>query len=179
MTTKNCRCEVRAVPKRSAERAFALAAFLLRGLLAGAVVSSEWRRRAETAAISSIAALKAASFALEGLLKPLIFRTNCREALRTLPVGHGWIEVEEVFDVSAHAQIIGRVWLGCPPSLPKTCKVFDSGSLSLDFACEVCPGAFFSEMVCQVFRARAIKAYRGPWRRIDGGTTRSSNHGRA
>lgn len=30
--------------------------------------------------MSSTAEVKAASFALEGLLKPLIFRTNCRAA---------------------------------------------------------------------------------------------------
>jgi hypothetical protein len=68
-----------AVPKRSAERAFALAASSSR-FFGSAVVSREWRRRAETAAISSMAKLKEASFALEGLLKPLIFRTNCSEA---------------------------------------------------------------------------------------------------
>ena len=70
-----------AVPKRSAERAFALAASSSR-LFGGAVVSSEWRRRAQTDATSSMAWLKEASFALEGLLKPLIFRTNWIEASR-------------------------------------------------------------------------------------------------
>jgi hypothetical protein len=70
-----------ASPNRSADRAFALAASSSR-LLGGAVVSSEWRRRVQTAATSSMAVLKEASLALEGLLKPLIFRTNCREASR-------------------------------------------------------------------------------------------------
>src|ERR1700761_1335594 len=33
--------------------------------------------------MASMAALKAGSFALDGLLKPLILRTNCRDAART------------------------------------------------------------------------------------------------
>src|SRR5262249_16306334 len=49
----------------------------------GAVVSSACRRRVETSATSSIAAMNAASFALEGFLKPLIFLTNCTDAART------------------------------------------------------------------------------------------------
>jgi hypothetical protein len=66
----------------SAERAFALAASSSR-FLGDAVVSRECRRRVEIAAISSIAARKVASLALEGLLKPLIFLTNWSEAART------------------------------------------------------------------------------------------------
>src|SRR5947199_6830327 len=81
MTTKEQARLSQAVPKRSAERAFALAASSSR-LLGAAVVSSEWRRRVQTAATSSMAVLKAASFALEGLLKPLIFRTNWSDASR-------------------------------------------------------------------------------------------------
>lgn len=63
-------------------RALALAASssLLRG---GAVVARDASRREETAATSSTAVRKAASLALEGLLKPLIFLTNWREAACT------------------------------------------------------------------------------------------------
>src|SRR6266853_866546 len=50
--------------------------------LGGAVVSSEWTRRAATAVISSTADKNEFSFALDGLLKPLIFLTNCSEAAR-------------------------------------------------------------------------------------------------
>src|SRR3569833_635975 len=49
---------------------------------AGEFVSSDTRRRADEAATSSMAARKAASLAFEGLLNPVIFRTNCREAAR-------------------------------------------------------------------------------------------------
>src|SRR5215471_5749344 len=66
-------------PKRWAARVLALAASASR-FLGGAAVSSEPRRRLETAAISSIAAWNAASLALDGLWKPVILRTNCREA---------------------------------------------------------------------------------------------------
>jgi hypothetical protein len=50
--------------------------------LGGTLVSNECRSLAETRAISSIAARKAASFALDGWLKPLIFRTNWSAAAR-------------------------------------------------------------------------------------------------
>jgi hypothetical protein len=65
-------------PNRSAARALAFAASTARSL-GGALVSSSWRRRAETAAISSTAARKRAWFIFDGLWIPLIFRTNCRE----------------------------------------------------------------------------------------------------
>src|SRR5690348_7609988 len=65
----------------SAAGAFAVAACSSR-FLGGAVVSSARRRRAETPATSSMAARKAASFAFDGLVKPLIFLTNCSEAAR-------------------------------------------------------------------------------------------------
>src|SRR6266852_8876687 len=68
-------------PKRAAARAFALAASSSR-FFGGALVSSERRRRPEMSATSSIAARNAASFAFEGLLKPLIFLTNWSEAAR-------------------------------------------------------------------------------------------------
>src|SRR5947209_19927834 len=66
-------------PKRWADRALAFTASSARFFL-GAVVSSDRRRRAETPAISSIAASNAPSLLLDGLLKPLIFRTNWRDA---------------------------------------------------------------------------------------------------
>ncbi|MFZ1887674.1 MAG: hypothetical protein WAU33_06560 [Candidatus Binataceae bacterium] len=68
-------------PNLSAARAFAFAASSSR-FLDGALVSSEWRRRADMPAISSIAFMKVASFAFEGLLKPLIFLTNWSDAAR-------------------------------------------------------------------------------------------------
>jgi hypothetical protein len=48
-----------------------------------AVVSSDASSRVAQAAISSMAAAKAASFAFDGLANPLIFRTNCSDAART------------------------------------------------------------------------------------------------
>src|SRR6266849_8673663 len=68
-------------PNLSAARAFALAASSSR-FLGGALVSSERRRRVEIPAISSTAAINEASFAFDGLLKPLIFLTNCSDAAR-------------------------------------------------------------------------------------------------
>src|SRR2546427_9300978 len=71
-----------ASPNLSAARAFAFAACSSR-FFGGAFASSEWRRRVEMRAISSIAARNDASFAFDGLLKPLIFLTNWSEAART------------------------------------------------------------------------------------------------
>jgi hypothetical protein len=68
-------------PNLSAARALALAASSSR-FFGGALVSSERMRRLEAPAISSIAARNAASFAFDGLLKPLIFRTNWSDADR-------------------------------------------------------------------------------------------------
>jgi len=70
------------VPNLSAARALAFAASSSR-LFGVAVVSSERKRRAQTFAISSTALSNAASFAFDGLWKPVIFRTNCSEAART------------------------------------------------------------------------------------------------
>src|SRR5258708_23666791 len=69
-------------PNRSAARAFAFAASSSR-FFGGAVVSSERRSRIDTPATSSTAAKNTPSFAFDGLLKPLIFLTNCSEAART------------------------------------------------------------------------------------------------
>jgi hypothetical protein len=68
-------------PNRPAARAFAFAASAARSF-GGALVSSVWRRRVETAAISSTAAKKGASFTFDGLWIPLIFRTNWSEDAR-------------------------------------------------------------------------------------------------
>src|SRR5712691_7928283 len=76
------RIPIQAAPNLSAARAFALAASSSR-FLGGALVSSEWRRRADIAATSSTAARNEASLALDGLLKPVIFLMNCSEAART------------------------------------------------------------------------------------------------
>src|SRR6266480_7714223 len=65
-----------------AVRARALAASSVR-FFGGAFVSSELRKMLVTAAISSTAARNAASFAFDGLLKPLTLRTNCNEAARS------------------------------------------------------------------------------------------------
>ena len=46
------------------------------------MVSRERSRRVETLAISSMAARKEASLAFDGLVKPVIFLTNCNEAER-------------------------------------------------------------------------------------------------
>src|ERR1700730_11903203 len=70
------------VPNLSAARAFAFAASSSR-FLDGAFVSSERRRRVEISAISLTAAMNEASFAFDGLVKPLIFLTNCSDAART------------------------------------------------------------------------------------------------
>lgn len=63
------------------DRAFAFAASSSR-FFVGAVVSRDWRSRAEAFAMASTAARKDVSFALDGFVKPLIFRTNCKEASR-------------------------------------------------------------------------------------------------
>ena len=54
------------------------------------------------AATSSTAAAKAASFAFDGLLKPLIFLTYCRDAARISSGVTGGIEVEEHFEYLRH-----------------------------------------------------------------------------
>ena len=70
------------VPNLWAARALALAASSSR-FFGGELVSRVRRRRQEIAAISSIAAWNGTSLAFDGLLKPLIFLTNCKEAART------------------------------------------------------------------------------------------------
>ncbi len=69
------------VPNLTAARAFAFAASSSR-FFGGAFVSSDISNCFEIAATSSIAFSNAASFAFDGLVNPLIFRTNCNEAAR-------------------------------------------------------------------------------------------------
>jgi len=64
---------------RWSERALAFAASSSR-FFAPALDSSEARSRFEILVMSSTAAVKAASFALDGLVKPLIFLTNWSDA---------------------------------------------------------------------------------------------------
>jgi hypothetical protein len=66
---------------RSAARALAFAASSSR-FFGGAVVCSDCSNRADTAATSSTAVKNAASFAFDGLVNPLILRTNCNDAAR-------------------------------------------------------------------------------------------------
>src|SRR5207248_6039111 len=68
-------------PKRLAERAraFKVSNSRLRG---GAFVTREFKSSQATSVTLSTARLKASSFALEGLVKPLSFRTNCRADAR-------------------------------------------------------------------------------------------------
>jgi hypothetical protein len=71
-------------------RARALAASSAR-FLGRVFVSSELRSLAELAAISSTAVTNAASLIFDGLLKPLSFRTNCKQAARiSSSVTAGW-----------------------------------------------------------------------------------------
>jgi len=69
-------------PNLSAARAFAFAASSSR-FFGGALVSSERSKRVEMPATSSTAARNEASFAFDGLLKPVIFLTNWSDAART------------------------------------------------------------------------------------------------
>jgi len=66
-------------PNLIALRAFSRSASSSR-LLGGEFVSSEFRRFVEIAAIALIADKNASSLAFDGLLKPLIFRTNWSDA---------------------------------------------------------------------------------------------------
>src|ERR1041385_1272689 len=83
------------VPNLSAARALALAASSSR-FLGGAAVSSERSNLFDIAAMSSIAAWKAASLALDGLLKPVIFLTNWSDAACTSSVVTGGSKLKSV-----------------------------------------------------------------------------------
>ena len=75
------RCGRIQLPNLCVARALALAASSSR-FLGAAVDWSEARSRTETLVTSSTAEQNAASFTFEGLLKPLIFLTNCNDAAR-------------------------------------------------------------------------------------------------
>jgi hypothetical protein len=82
-------------PNLAAARAFAFVASSSR-FFGGAFVSSEWRKRLETEAISSTAARNASSFAFDGLLKPLIFLTNWSDEARISSVVTGGSKLNSV-----------------------------------------------------------------------------------
>jgi hypothetical protein len=71
-----------------------------------------------------------------GLVEAADLPDELQGGVADLLVGHGRIEVEEVFDVSAHAGIIGSVCGQVPPPSTKVRKVFDSDTLSLDCECD-------------------------------------------
>ena len=66
--------------------------------------------------MSSTAALKVASFALDGLLKPVIFLTYCSEAARTSSSGAGGSQLKMVFILlhTGHGHQTGRTRLELP-----------------------------------------------------------------
>ena len=84
LNSRRRRCQIahaRVLPNLSTDRAFAFAASSSR-LLARASVSRERKSLVEARATSSTATRNDRSFVFEGLLKPLIFRTNWSEAAR-------------------------------------------------------------------------------------------------
>src|SRR5436190_10237161 len=92
LNSRRRRCQIahaRVLPNLSTDRAFAFAASSSR-LLARASVSRERKSLVEARATSSTATRNDRSFVFEGLLKPLIFRTNWSEAARiSSPVAGG------------------------------------------------------------------------------------------
>ena len=64
----------------------------------------------------STAAMNAASFALDGLLKPLTFRTNCSEAARISSSVTGGEKLKRVL-MFRHISV-ASVYLGSPASGP-------------------------------------------------------------
>ncbi|CAN5163714.1 hypothetical protein BH11PSE11_BH11PSE11_17930 [soil metagenome] len=81
---------------RSAARSFAFAASTSR-VRDCALVTSEAIKSSAVAAMSSTARLKAASFALDGCVKPLSFRTNYSEASRISDLVAGGSKLKSVF----------------------------------------------------------------------------------
>src|ERR1700733_2845375 len=78
------------------ERAFSLAASSSR-FLGEAVLLREWSRRAEGGGIFVTAISNWAWLAWEGLVKPLILRTNCSEALRISSSVTGGSKLNSIF----------------------------------------------------------------------------------
>src|SRR5438067_1105844 len=110
-----------------AERSRAFTASSMR-FFGGAFVSSELRSLLATAAISSTAVRNAASLAFDGLLKPLIFRTNCNAAACISSSVTGGSKLKRVliflhtsvssFNVARHHELLGRT--GDTASSPTT-----------------------------------------------------------
>jgi len=63
------------------------------------VVSSEWRRRERSRLFHRRPARNETSLAFDGLLKPVIFLTNCSEAARTSSALTGGSKLKSVFDI--------------------------------------------------------------------------------
>ncbi len=77
--------------------------------LGGAVVSSAWRRRSQTGCNFVDGCVEGFFVCFGRLVEAADLPDELQRGVANLYVGHGWIEVEEVFDVSAHGEIIGRV----------------------------------------------------------------------
>lgn len=91
-------------PNLLAARALAFTASSSR-LFAGAAVSRERRSRADAREISSTAAANEASFAFDGLVKPLILRTNWSDAARISSSVTGGSKLKSVL-MFLHIQIL-------------------------------------------------------------------------
>lgn len=94
-----------------AARARALTASSARSL-GGTLVFSESSSTPEAAAMASTAAVNAASLAREGLLKPLILRTNCSAAARissSLAGGSVWKSVLTFLHINVAYLSSGRI----------------------------------------------------------------------
>src|SRR5216683_2254241 len=121
------------VPNLSAARAFAFAASSSR-FLDSAFVSSEPRRRAEIPAISSTAAMNEASFAFDGLLKPLIFLTNCSDAARTSSAVTGGSKLKRIL-IFLHIRYDLKILKTLKPAPTKNInRLSDSREARLPFA---------------------------------------------
>ena len=88
-------------------RSFAAAATSSR-LRGAALVDNESIKRRATAAVSSIARSNAASFAFDGALNPLSFRTNCSEAARISSSVAGGSKLKSVL---MFRHILGSPWI--------------------------------------------------------------------
>src|SRR5437764_386139 len=105
------KCQHQRAPKRSTARARACAAISSR-FLGDVVVVSESINRLAIFATSSIARLNAASFAFDGALKPLSFRTNCSEAARISSSLAGGSKLNSV-------RIFRHMWMSRPRRDPE------------------------------------------------------------
>jgi len=96
-------------PNLSAARAFALAASSSR-FLGGALVSRAPRKLVEIPVIASTAAWKAASFAFDGLLNPLIFLTNWSAAARISSFVTGGSKLNRVLIFLHKGGLLEKSW---------------------------------------------------------------------